>query len=53
VAKPSHAYFGNAVTVSFAKELAPFGIKVNVVEPGHLRTDLNKNTGFVCLTKGL
>lgn len=37
----------NAVTVSFAKELEPFGIKVNVVEPGHVRTDLNKNTGLM------
>jgi NAD(P)-dependent dehydrogenase (short-subunit alcohol dehydrogenase family) len=35
----------NAVTVSFAKELEPFGIKVNAVEPGHVRTDLNHNTG--------
>lgn len=35
----------NAVTVSFAKELEPFGIKVNAVEPGHVRTDINNNTG--------
>jgi NAD(P)-dependent dehydrogenase (short-subunit alcohol dehydrogenase family) len=42
----------NAVTVSFAKELAPFGIKVNVAEPGHVRTDLNKNTGFISAEEG-
>jgi len=42
----------NAVTVSFAKELEPFGIKVNIVEPGHVRTDLNKNTGFVTPEEG-
>jgi NAD(P)-dependent dehydrogenase (short-subunit alcohol dehydrogenase family) len=42
----------SAVTVSFTKELAPFGIKVNVVEPGHVRTDLNKNTGFISPDEG-
>lgn len=42
----------NAVTVAFAKELEPFGIKVNVVEPGHVRTDLNNNTGFVSPEEG-
>lgn len=42
----------NAVTVSFAKELEPFGIKVNAVEPGHVRTDLNANTGFLTADEG-
>ncbi|MDY0928787.1 SDR family oxidoreductase [Enterobacter sp. CFBP8995] len=42
----------NAVTVSFAKELEPFGIKVNAVEPGHVRTDLNGNTGFLTPDEG-
>jgi NAD(P)-dependent dehydrogenase (short-subunit alcohol dehydrogenase family) len=42
----------NAVTVSFAKELEPFGIKVNAVEPGHVRTDLNANTGFLTPDEG-
>lgn len=42
----------NAVTVSFAKELEPLGIKVNVVEPGHVRTDLNGNTGFMTPEEG-
>ena len=42
----------NAVTVSFAKELEPFGIKVNVVEPGHVRTDLNNNSGFISPEEG-
>lgn len=42
----------NAVTVSFAKELEPFGIKVNAVEPGHVRTDINDNTGVVTPDEG-
>ena len=42
----------NAVTVSFAKELEPFGIKVNAVEPGHVRTDLNGNSGFLTPEEG-
>jgi NAD(P)-dependent dehydrogenase (short-subunit alcohol dehydrogenase family) len=42
----------NAVTVSFAKELAPFGIKVNAVEPGHVQTDLNANTGVLTPDEG-
>jgi NAD(P)-dependent dehydrogenase (short-subunit alcohol dehydrogenase family) len=42
----------NAVTVSFAKELAPLGIKVNAVEPGHIRTDLNGNSGVLTPEEG-
>jgi len=42
----------NAVTVSFAKELEPLGIKVNAVEPGHVQTDLNNNTGFISPDEG-
>jgi NAD(P)-dependent dehydrogenase (short-subunit alcohol dehydrogenase family) len=41
----------NAVTVSFAKELA-LGIKVNAVEPGHVRTDLNSNSGVLTPEEG-
>jgi len=42
----------NAVTVSFARELEPLGIKVNVVEPGHVQTDLNDNTGVLAPEEG-
>lgn len=37
----------NAVTVSFAKGFEAFGMKVNAVEPGHVRTDLNGNSAFI------
>ncbi|MCK0714398.1 SDR family NAD(P)-dependent oxidoreductase [Chromohalobacter sarecensis] len=42
----------NAATVCFAKELASFDIKVNVVEPGHVQTDLNDNTGVTTPEEG-
>ncbi|GLK54500.1 NAD(P)-dependent dehydrogenase (short-subunit alcohol dehydrogenase family) [Methylopila capsulata] len=42
----------NAVTVAFAKELEPLGIKVNVVEPGNVRTDLNDNLGALSPDEG-
>ena len=31
----------NAATVAFAKELMPFGIKVNAADPGYTPTDIN------------
>ena len=42
----------NAVTVSFAKELEPFGIKVNAADPGSVRTDINANTGALSPEEG-
>ena len=36
----------NAVTVSFAKALAPFGIRVNSADPGYTATDFNGHTGY-------
>lgn len=42
----------NAVTVAFAKELEPFGIKVNAVEPGNVATDLNGNRGELTPDEG-
>lgn len=42
----------NAVTVSFAKEFERFGIKVNAVEPGNVRTDLNSNSGSLAPEEG-
>ena len=35
----------NAVVVSFAKELAPRGLKVNAAAPGFTSTDLNAHSG--------
>ncbi|MGV2129583.1 SDR family oxidoreductase [Agrobacterium vitis] len=42
----------NAVSVAFAKELAPLGIKVNAVEPGSVATDLNGNSGALTPDEG-
>lgn len=42
----------NAVTVAFAKELEPLGIKVNAVEPGNAATDLNDNVGMLTAAEG-
>lgn len=36
----------NAVTVSFAKELAALGIAVNSVDPGYTATDFNGHSGY-------
>ena len=35
----------NAVTVSFAKDLATVGIRVNSIDPGYTATDLNGGSG--------
>ncbi len=42
----------NAVTVAFAKELEPLGIRVNAVEPGNVATDLNGNNGVLSPAEG-
>jgi NAD(P)-dependent dehydrogenase (short-subunit alcohol dehydrogenase family) len=36
----------NAATISFAKALEPFGIKVNAVDPGFTATDMNGHVGY-------
>ncbi|HYQ00371.1 MAG TPA: SDR family NAD(P)-dependent oxidoreductase [Polyangiaceae bacterium] len=42
----------NMITVSFAKELAAHGIKVNAANPGYVATDLNGNQGFRSTEQG-
>jgi NAD(P)-dependent dehydrogenase (short-subunit alcohol dehydrogenase family) len=42
----------NMITAAFAKELGPSGIKVYAVEPGHIKTDLNDNTGTLSAEEG-
>ncbi|HFX0594334.1 TPA: SDR family oxidoreductase [Pseudomonas aeruginosa] len=42
----------NAVAVSFAKALAPDGIKVNVIDPGNVATDLNDQQGVLTPDEG-
>ena len=34
------------MTVSLAKELAEFGIRVNSADPGYTATDFNGHTGY-------
>lgn len=42
----------NAVIVAFAKELEALEIKVYAIEPGHIKTDLNGNTGTLSPDEG-
>ncbi len=42
----------NMITVAFAKELAPHGIKVNAANPGYVRTDLNNHQGYRTVEEG-
>jgi NAD(P)-dependent dehydrogenase (short-subunit alcohol dehydrogenase family) len=42
----------NMITVSFAKELAAHGIKVNAANPGYVATDLNGNQGYRTVEQG-
>jgi len=42
----------NMVTVSFAKELAVHGIKVNAANPGYVATDLNDHQGYRTVEQG-
>lgn len=42
----------NMITVSFAKELAVHGIKVNAANPGYVATDLNDHQGYRSVEQG-
>lgn len=42
----------NMITVSFAKELASHGIKVNAANPGYVATDLNGHQGYRTVEQG-
>jgi len=42
----------NMITVSFAKELATHGIKVNAANPGYVATDLNDHQGYRTVEQG-
>ena len=36
----------NAITVAFAKEFRPIGIRVNACDPGYTKTDFNHHSGY-------
>jgi NAD(P)-dependent dehydrogenase (short-subunit alcohol dehydrogenase family) len=42
----------NALTVAFAIELEPEGIKVNAVTPGYTKTNMNSNLGTDTVEEG-
>jgi len=42
----------NMITVSFAKELLAYGIKVNAANPGYVATDLNDHRGYRSVEQG-
>jgi NAD(P)-dependent dehydrogenase (short-subunit alcohol dehydrogenase family) len=42
----------NAITVLYADELRPAGIKVNAVSPGYVATDLNGHSGYLTPEQG-
>ena len=42
----------NMITVSFAKDLAAHGIKVNAANPGYVATDLNGHQGYRSVEQG-
>jgi NAD(P)-dependent dehydrogenase (short-subunit alcohol dehydrogenase family) len=42
----------NMITVAFAKELLPHGIKVNAANPGYVATDLNEHRGYRTVEQG-
>lgn len=52
IAYPASKAALNMVTVQYAKELAPTGIKVNAADPGYTATDLNGHRGTQTVEEG-
>jgi NAD(P)-dependent dehydrogenase (short-subunit alcohol dehydrogenase family) len=42
----------NAITLAYANELRETRIKINAASPGHVKTDLNYNTGVLTVEQG-